>query len=62
MAVSFVVDGAVDWVMRKAGYDPAGDVAGKVLGYPQRHRKDVASMVIPKPIELTRNSAPPPGE
>jgi len=30
VAVGFVVDGAADWVMRKAGYDPSGEIAGKV--------------------------------
>ena len=32
IAVGFVVDGAADWIMRQAGYDPAGEIAGKVSG------------------------------
>ena len=28
--VGFLVDGAVDWIMRQAGYDPAGDIAREV--------------------------------
>ena len=30
VAVGFVVDGAADWIMRQAGYDPSGEIAGKV--------------------------------
>jgi hypothetical protein len=30
VVVGFVVDGAADWVLRKAGYDPSGEIAGKV--------------------------------
>ena len=30
VVVGFLVDGAVDWTMKKAGYDPAGDIAREV--------------------------------
>src|SRR5262249_54300099 len=30
LVVGFLVDGAVDWTMRQAGYDPAGDIAHEV--------------------------------
>jgi hypothetical protein len=29
LAVGFVVDGAVDWIMKQAGYDPAGQIASQ---------------------------------
>ena len=29
LVVGFVVDGAVDWIMRRAGYDPAGQIANQ---------------------------------
>jgi hypothetical protein len=29
LVAGFVVDGAVDWIMRRAGYDPAGEIAGR---------------------------------
>ncbi len=30
LVAAFVVDMALDWVLKKAGYDPAGDIASKV--------------------------------
>jgi hypothetical protein len=32
LVVGFVVDGAVDWIMRRSGYDPSGQIAGELCG------------------------------